>query len=198
MTIISTPITDASIPTGQAAQLQSRRLLLRRLLATDVEVLMPILGDEDVTRFLPYPAWATRNDGVAWCAEFAASNEAGSTAWFVCIEKASNHVVGACVLFNHDAACARAEIGYLIGRAHWKLGFAQEAVAALAAFGFMACGIHRIEAQIHVANVASQQLALKLGFQREGLLRKRLANCHGQLHDVFMFSLLKQDIRIPG
>ncbi len=169
------------------------RLVMRYLRADDVAQLMPILSDVNVTRYLSYHAWKNDEDGRAWCEEFAEANRIGSTAWFVCLEKSTGRMVGDCVLFDHDQACRRAELGYMFGRQWWRQGYGKEAVTALIEHGFRRCGLQRLEAQIHVGNVASQQLALKLGFQREGLLRNRLVNCDGVPHDVFMYSLLRED-----
>ena len=175
------------------AVITTRRLIMRYLRQDDVEQLMPILSDIAVTRYLSYGVWSSTEDGRAWCDEFAEMNRVGSTAWFVCIEKATGRMVGNCVLFNHEEPCRRAELGYMFGRQWWRQGFAEEAVTALIDHGFRRCGLQRLEAQIHVANIASQQLVLKLGFQREGLLRHRLMNCDGIPHDVFMFSRLRFD-----
>jgi ribosomal-protein-alanine N-acetyltransferase len=175
------------------AAIETPRLLMRYLRATDVAPLMPILGDPEVTRYLSYRPWASEEDGQLWCNEFAETNRIGNTAWFVCIEKASGRMVGNCVLFDNQPMCRRAELGYMIGRAYWRQGFAQEASRALIAHGFRRCGLQRLEAQIHVDNIASQQLAVKLGFQREGHLRNRLVNCDGVLHDVFLYGLLQEE-----
>lgn len=189
------PATAAGIPLTTASVIETSRLAMRYLRADDVGALMPILSDADVTRYLSYTPWVSEEEGKAWCHEFAETNRVGSTAWFLFTEKASGRVIGNCVLFNHEAACGRAELGYMLGREYWRKGFAYEAASALIHHGFQRCGLQRIEAQIHVANIASQQLAIKLGFQREGLMRKRLINGDGVPHDVFMFGLLRGEAR---
>jgi RimJ/RimL family protein N-acetyltransferase len=72
-------------------------------------------------------------------------------------------------------ATLRAEscsIAYVIGVAHQRRGFAQEAVTAMIALLFAAYDVPRVQAEIHFDNRVSAQLAQRLGFT---LARKDLA-----------------------
>jgi RimJ/RimL family protein N-acetyltransferase len=44
-------------------------------------------------------------------------------------------------------------------------------------------------------NVASQRVAEKVGFQREGVLRAHLRHPNGRIRDSVMFSLLPGELR---
>jgi RimJ/RimL family protein N-acetyltransferase len=55
-------------------------------------------------------------------------------------------------------------------------------------------GVGRIEIRTHPGNEASQKLAQRAGFTREGLERKSIW-LHGQRHDAIVWSLLPTDPR---
>jgi RimJ/RimL family protein N-acetyltransferase len=56
------------------------------------------------------------------------------------------------------------------------------------------CGVGRLELRTHPANTASQELARRAGFQREGLERKSIW-LHAERADAFVWSLLPDDPR---
>jgi ribosomal-protein-alanine N-acetyltransferase len=68
-------------------------------------------------------------------------------------------------------------------------------------------GLHRVEADIRPENLPSQRLVERLGFQREGLLRRYL-DIDGDWRDHISYALLAEDLpagvlarwqqRIPG
>lgn len=153
--------------------IDSPRLLIRLVQEADIAGLLPINGDEQVTRFLPYATWQSLADGEAWFGRMAAMGATGDALQFVVVEKSSGTLIGTCLLFRHDEGSARAELGYVLGRAHWHQGFMREALKALLACAFTHCALRRLEAQVDPDNLASNRLLLSLGFVHEGLLRQR-------------------------
>lgn len=51
----------------------------------------------------------------------------------------------------------------------------------------------RLQAFVQTQNKASRRVLEKVGFQKEGLLRK-YSNVKGEIHDVFVYSLLSSDL----
>lgn len=78
-------------------------------------------------------------------------------------------------------------IGYDINPAFWNRGFATEAVKAIVEFGMYELLIHRIEAYTSVGNVGSEKVLLKIGFEREGLL-KDVSYFKDAYHDQYLFA----------
>jgi RimJ/RimL family protein N-acetyltransferase len=66
----------------------------------------------------------------------------------------------------------RAELGYVLGRAHWRRGFMSEALRAVVGALLAQGGIHRVWAVCDVENVASARVLEKAGLTREGMLRR--------------------------
>jgi [ribosomal protein S5]-alanine N-acetyltransferase len=68
-----------------------------------------------------------------------------------------------------DPRHAVASIGVLIGaKEFWGRGFATQAVAAVAEYGFDSCGLERVEAGFYAENAASQRAFKRAGFVEEG------------------------------
>ncbi len=107
-------------------------------------------------------------------------------------------LVGGANLINIVRGAAQsASIGYWIGRAHTRRGFAFAAVRALTAFGFETVRLNRIEAACQPENDASLNLLAKLGFRREGLAREYL-NINGAWRDHVNFAMTASDWRRIG
>jgi RimJ/RimL family protein N-acetyltransferase len=66
------------------------------------------------------------------------------------------------------------ELGYIMSSKYQKQGYGSEAAQALVEYGFTEFAAHRIQAHCNPANTASWKLLEKIGFRREGLLRKNV------------------------
>lgn len=174
--------------------LETARVRVRSVNGHDLPDLLVVNGDDEVTRYLPYATWATPADAQAWLARMQAAQASGSTLQWVVVDKASNAAIGACLLFQYDAASARAELGYVLGRPWWGKGLMQEALGALLDCGFGTLGLRRIEAEVDPRNLASGRLLKALGFTPEGILRQRWIT-KGVPCDVESFGLLRDEWR---
>ena len=172
--------------------LESRRLLLRRVDTRDLADLGVVNGDDAVTRFLPYATWRTPADASAWFERMQAIQATGTALQLVIVERTSERAIGTCLVFRHDEGSARAELGYVLGRAHWSRGYMREALGVLIANAFGPMKLRRLEAEVDPRNGASQRLLLHLGFQKEGRLRERWI-AKGEAKDVDVFGLLRHE-----
>ena len=68
-----------------------------------------------------------------------------------------------------------------------------EAFAAVIEFLFDRVGVNRICARHSVANPASGMVMQKCGLQKEGLCRQSFRSSDGQLHDMALYALLRED-----
>ncbi|MEO8923528.1 MAG: GNAT family protein [Caldimonas sp.] len=136
-------------------------------------------------------------DGKAWYERMSGIQATGLALQFAVVSKSTGKAIGTCLLFRFEAASARAEIGYVLGRAHWGQGLMREALAALlnGAFGGMA--LRRIEAEVNTRNHPSAALLVRLGFKKEGLLRQRWVT-KGRAEDVEMYGLLRDEWQSQG
>lgn len=172
----------------------SARLTLRPVSGDDLVDLFAVNGDEEVTRYLPYTAWQAPEDASSWLARMQALANAGSAVQLVMQRRSDAKVIGTVLLFKWDEGSARIELGYVLGRAHWRQGYAREAVQAVCGQAFGALGVRRIEAEVQPANAASNALLRALRFVHEGRLRQRWV-AKGQAYDTLIYGLLADEWR---
>jgi RimJ/RimL family protein N-acetyltransferase len=174
------------------APIESARLTLREVVESDLDDLMALNGDPEITRFLPYDAWQARDDAVSWFQRMRTLADTGSARQLVLVHQAEQRVVGTLLLFKFDAASSRLEIGYVLGRAYQGQGLMREALAAAIQAAFTQWGLHRLEAEVDTANRPSNRLLQSLGFTLEGTLRQRW-KAKGRRYDTSLYGLLADD-----
>lgn len=170
------------------------RLILRRIRADDLPALLEVNGDDETTRFLPYASWRSPADAEAWLARMRGYEAKGDTWQFVLEHRELRRAIGTCLVFRHSAEHARAELGYVLGRAHWRQGLMQESLRAFLPVAFNELRLQRLEAELESRNVASARLLERLGFVREALFRSRWFE-DGQSIDAVVYGLLRSDLR---
>lgn len=89
------------------------------------------------------------------------------------------------------------EIGYFIDEAYWNKGIASEAVKMAETKGFTRLGLKRIEIKMEPKNKASEKVAVKCGYQKEGLLRKAVVDRDGELKDVSLYAKVIEKQKTP-
>ena len=87
-----------------------------------------------------------------------------------------------------------ASLGYWIGEKHSRNGYMKEALKLLIPSLFIDLRLNRIEAATLEENIASKNLLKKIGFKKEGVLRKYL-KINGTWRDHILYGLLENDFR---
>lgn len=90
------------------------------------------------------------------------------------------------------------ELGYIFNPAYQRQGYASEAAAALVDYAFTVREMHRIFAHCNPENTASWKLLERIGFRREGLLRRNIffrRNASGApvWTDTYIYARLAQE-----
>ncbi|HEU5066289.1 MAG TPA: GNAT family N-acetyltransferase [Gaiellaceae bacterium] len=85
-------------------------------------------------------------------------------------------------------------IGYWLAAEARGRGLTTAALVVLSRWGLEERGLGRVELVTDPDNIASQRVAEKAGFTREGVLRSILVNRDGSRRDGVMFSLLPGDL----
>ncbi len=87
------------------------------------------------------------------------------------------------IVFGAFQSC---HLGYSLDEQAQGNGYMREALAAAVDFAFSTLKLHRVEANIMPRNDASIRVVEKLGFEREGYMRKYL-RIHGNWEDHLQF-----------
>jgi len=155
-------------------ELQTERLLLRRMRVTDAEDMYDYARRADVTRYLlwsPHPDIGHTRDYLQYIATRYA---AGSFYDWAVVLKENGRMIGTCGFTTIDCPHDAAEIGYVLNPDYHGLGIAPEAVEAVLAFGFENLFLHRIEARFMEGNEASLRVMEKVGMRFEGYRRESM------------------------
>jgi RimJ/RimL family protein N-acetyltransferase len=102
-------------------------------------------------------------------------------------------VLGGASLYAVELAERRAAVGYWLAPHARGRGVATHATRLLARWGFERLGLERLELTCGPDNAASQRVAERCGFTREGLLRSHM-RFKGGRRDTLVYSLLPGEL----
>jgi ribosomal-protein-alanine N-acetyltransferase len=172
-------------------RLDCGRCVLRPWRAGDETSLVRHANDREVWRNLrdqfPYPY--TLADAAHWIG-FASSQPRATS---LAIEVESQAVGGVSLRLNDDVERVAAEIGYWLGREFWNRGVMTAAVCAMTEYGFEQFALTSIYAVPFASNTASHRVLEKVGYAREGVLR-RSAIKDGTVTDQVLFAITDRDL----
>src|SRR5579871_4216856 len=122
--------------------LETRRLRLRELVASDLDFVAAMLDDADVMRY--YPSRLDREGSRAWIERQQMRYARDGHGLWLLVDRETNEPVGQVGLVMHELTGLPRprypEIGYLLHRPFWHRGFATEAAAAVRDHAFRAFG----------------------------------------------------------
>jgi len=174
--------------------LETARLRLRPYRDSDVEAMFALYSDARVMRYWSFPAWTERGQAEQYLARAWTAMEAGEIFPWAIADRDSDVLIGALTFFSLHREQRRLEVGYSLSPDWQGKGLAEEALRCAIGFGFDTVGLVRIEADIDPRNLPSGKLLERLGFEREGLLRKRW-RVNGEVCDTAFYGLLPEDFR---
>lgn len=149
--------------------IQTERLTIRRFEETDAADLYEYLSDPQVYKYEPGEPISLEQ------AQNYAIDMANNQNFWAVELKHKQKVIGQLYFSQQEPKHLLTwELGYIINRKYQHQGYGSEAAVALVQFGFEQLSVHRVVAHCNPANDASWKLLEKIGFRREGLLRKNV------------------------
>ncbi|HKG10775.1 MAG TPA: GNAT family protein [Gaiellaceae bacterium] len=171
--------------------LRAEAFLLRPWRLDDLDQLVAAVQDPAVPRWTRVPEPYGLADGRAFIEATTKSWKDGTSAPFAVVDAADEQLLGSIGVRFHEEGAAT--VGYWIARESRGRGIATEALRLVSRWVLTALGVERLELVTEPANIASQRVAERAGFRREGLLRRYLV-VKGERRDCVMFSLLRDDL----
>jgi RimJ/RimL family protein N-acetyltransferase len=157
-----------------------------------LDALRAFIGDPEIQRFTRVPVPTPDDFPDTWLARYEAGRVDGTREAFAALDEAGELVgLGFVPTIDHDAR--EAELGYLIAPGHRGRGLGADILRELTAWAF-AQGVERCELRIDVRNTASEAVARRAGYTREGTLRS-VHHRGDERIDVAVWSRLASD---PG
>ena len=194
MNVTAMPSVALSYPRDY--QLQTRRLQLRAVDKGDAIGLWPLVSDNRLTTFLAWEPHRSLKETDALATALAEAQRMDKAFhWTVNLDK---QIIGLISLIDvhwqHRCwTLNRAELAYWIGVPYQGRGYATEAAAAVAEFGFSKLQLHKIRVYHAADNPASGRTIEKLGFRYVGE-EKDAFQKNGIWHHLRHFELLESEL----
>ncbi|MGB7412909.1 MAG: GNAT family protein [Thermosynechococcaceae cyanobacterium] len=158
---------------------------LRDYTTTDVERLLELANNKDVSRYLadtfPYPY--TRADAAWWINIGSKDKEAIAKV----IEHDGLFVGSIGIMYQTGWRRHVARIGYWVGAAHWRNGIATAAVQEMTDYAF-SVGYRKLYAPVLSMNIASMRVLEKCAYHLEGIHKGEVLK-DDQYFDVHYYAI---------
>nr|XP_010906188.1 uncharacterized protein LOC105033200 [Elaeis guineensis] len=166
----------------------TRQISLRPFVLSDVDDFMVWASDDKVSKFCSWDTYTNKDDLLKYMKETVLPHP-----WFRAICVGGRPVGAISVILGSGNDRCRGELGYVLGSGYWGKGIVTAAVRLVVASIFMEVeGLERVEALVDVTNKASQRVLEKVGFHKEGVLRKYMI-LKGSMRDMVMYSFISTD-----
>ena len=171
-------------------KLETERLRIREIVHSDAQAIFNCFSNKDVTRYYGQDPITDLGQAEQFV-EFFAKNfkEKRGIRWGIEL-KVNKELIGTIGFNAWSPKHKRAEIGYELHPHYWRKGYATEAVQQVISHGLYGLGLTRIGAVVFPENTASNELLIKLGFEKEGILKNYMYQ-NGVAHDTNVYSLVK-------
>jgi ribosomal-protein-alanine N-acetyltransferase len=157
----------------------------------DAPALYAAASDPEVTRWFSWGPYSSESEARSYLSRLPGQRERGDHLDLV-VEHLQAGPIGISGLGEFARRDRRATIGTWLGRPWWGSGANREAKALMCHLAFELLGLDRVGAYSNVEHLRSQRALERIGFQREGVLR-RYHRHGGRALDVVIFGLLRED-----
>jgi ribosomal-protein-alanine N-acetyltransferase len=160
-------------------------IVLREFATADVDRLVSLANNENVSRYLAYtfPYPYTKADAEWWINSGSKQNGAITR-----VIEVQGLFVGSIGISpqtgwrNHIG-----EIGYWIAEDHWGKGIASMALRQMTDYAFSSLRFRKLYASVLAPNTTSMNVLKKCGFMPEAILKEEVQK-HGRYFDLHLFS----------
>lgn len=171
--------------------IETDRLLLREITSEDAGDVFRCFSNDHVTQHYGLASFTTVAQAQKLVASFSKNlQEKRGIRWGI-ERKEAKGLIGTIGFNAWSPLHKRAEIGYELHPDYWRKGYAKEAITEVLSFGFNNLALHRIGAIVFIDNEASNQLLMKLGFHKEGILKDYMYQ-QGKAHDTYVYAMFKK------
>jgi len=166
---------------------------LRRFREGDVPRIVEACSDADTARFIPLiPVPYGELEAKAYLQMTEQQWSTGERLPYAVADRITDVLLGAIDISVGESG----SVGYWIHPDTRGRGVATRALVLLSRWALTAGGVERLALTTHPENVASQRVAEKAGFVREGVLRAHIRFREGR-RDSLLFSLIPSDLIRP-
>jgi RimJ/RimL family protein N-acetyltransferase len=174
-------------------ELRDEVIRLRPWRMEDAPAVVAACQDAAISYWIPWvPSPYTNEDAERF---LRGCLESGDERWPFAIEDdETGALLGSIDMFLNGERY-RGHIGYWVAAPARGRGVCTRALRLLVVWALESLELQRLELITDPGNTASQRVAEKVGFLREGVLRSHLRHPDGRRRDSVMFSLLRGEVR---
>lgn len=174
-------------------ELRDSDVVLRDWRLDDVDAVAAACSDPEIPRWIPWvPVPYTREHAEAYV---RACLDGGDERYAFAIAGAGGGEVLGSIDLRLNAHGYRGHVGYWVAAQARGHGVCTRALRVLSRWALEELELQRMELITDPANLASQRVAEKVGYRREGVLRAHLRHPDGRIRDSVMFSLLPGELK---
>jgi ribosomal-protein-serine acetyltransferase len=118
--------------------------------------------------------------------------ERKETFTFILHDTKTSKPIGIVFIKSIDWRTPKAELAYFIDKEQEGKGITSKALKHIIDYSFNKLKMNKLFLRVAPENIASQRVALKNGFVKEGVLRKDFKRANGKLTDVYYYGLVKE------
>ncbi|CAN1195890.1 Uncharacterized N-acetyltransferase YoaA [Linum perenne] len=168
--------------------MEPSRITLRPFKLSDVDDFLKYASDDRVTRYMRWNSMTSREEALTHLETVAIPHPWRRS---ICLDDRSIGYISIFPGSGDDRS--RANAAYVLGAEYWGQGIVTTAMRMALSTVFKELPeIVRLQGLVEVENRASQRVLEKVGFMKEGLLRKYGYN-KGEIRDLFVYSFLSTD-----
>lgn len=174
--------------------LESERLLLRRLTNNDVKEVFELRSNPETMKFIPRPLLTNYDEALAHIKKINDAIDVNEGINWAITLKGNDKLLGIAGHYRIQWEHFRSEIGYMLLPECQGKGIATEMIGLLVEYGFDEMKMHSLEAVIEPENSASARVLEKNGFVIEAHFIEN-EYFDGRFIDSVVYSLLARNRR---
>jgi ribosomal-protein-alanine N-acetyltransferase len=171
--------------------LETERLLLRRVDANDINEIFALRSNPETMKYIPRPLVKTDEDALEHIAMIDSKIDSNEGINWAITLKDNPKLIGVIGHYRIKPENYRAELGYMLLPEYHGKGIVSEAVKEAVKYGFQVMKLNSLEAIIDPDNHASAKVLEKNGFVKEAHL-KEYEFYEGRFLDTVIYSILNK------
>ena len=179
-------------PVPERPLLRGERVWLRPLEPQDMPAYVAGINDTEVGALAGYRIPTTVADANAWLERHAVRSHSGEGYFFAVCELGDDRFIGTIWFKEVNTLDGNAELAIFMDRDHIGSGWGTDAQRTLLAFGFGTLGLERISLTVSATNTRAIRSYEKVGFQREGVMRRSF-RVDGERQDTVLMAILREE-----
>lgn len=174
-------------------ELETARVLLRKLESADTAAMLPLVQDAKVWQYFTKDL-SVPGELEAWVAQALQAFEQKARMPFAIIDKDTKKVVGSTSLGSISFFDKRIEIGWSwLAKEAMGDGVNMNAKFLLLSYAFEALNFERVEIKTDNLNERAKAALIKIGAYEEGVLRSHMQMPYNRRRDSVYYSILKSE-----